>query len=311
MTLSVLVWALVIILAGQNVAGNSTLFADIPRGVIVMYGISSAFFVWLSRGIASWLLRDAPLPLGRIHPKTDPKKVVIYGAGTTGIQLLQALRQGSAYKPVGFIEDDKTLWRQRVAGLKVYSPERIEQFIIQGPRLTKFFSPSRKRPGNTSAPSFARLSGIRWRLRRFRLLKILHRAVWKSALLDLLMWLDLLGRDPVPSDPKLLQGNITGKVVMVTGAGGSIGSEISRQVLRQRPQKLILFEMSEVALYEIEMELADLQRAIRSADDSHANSYMRTQPEIVLVLGSVLDKDLVRTTLTQHKVDHYLSCGGL
>ena len=107
---------------------------------------------------------------------------------------------------------------------------------------------------------------------------------------------DLLGRDPVPPDPRLLGRAIQGKSVMVTGAGGSIGSELVRQILRQGPRTLVLYEVSETALYSVEIEVLDsLARADPDA------SYAR--PAVIGVLGSVLDAGLLRATIEEHRVE--------
>src|SRR4029453_1035956 len=109
---------------------------------------------------------------------------------------------------------------------------------------------------------------------------------------------DLLGRDPVSPDLELLTANVSGKVVMITGAGGSIGAELTRQLLKLGPKTLVLFELSEVALYEISMEIEQLKRRLEEAGSS-------APPEtaVVEVLGSVLDRKLVARTIQQLGVE--------
>ena len=104
---------------------------------------------------------------------------------------------------------------------------------------------------------------------------------------------DLLGRDPVTPDLELLTANVHGKVVMITGAGGSIGSELTRQLLRLGPKTLVLFELSEVALYEISMEIEEFKRRLHEGRGSAA----RRPTRVVPVLGSVLDRKLVARTI--------------
>jgi FlaA1/EpsC-like NDP-sugar epimerase len=104
---------------------------------------------------------------------------------------------------------------------------------------------------------------------------------------------DLLGREPVPPDAALLTRNIAGKSVLVTGAGGTIGGELVRQIVRQGPSRLVLFERGETALYEIELEVEEL---LRGADPAK-------RPTVVAVLGSVLDARLVRRTLQEQGVE--------
>jgi UDP-N-acetylglucosamine 4,6-dehydratase len=110
---------------------------------------------------------------------------------------------------------------------------------------------------------------------------------------------DLLGRDPVPPNAALLSRNIEGKCVLVTGAGGSIGSELVRQILRQGPRCLVLLDASEEHLYEIEAEVQELLRTRRNAAAAGAAS----SADIVSVLGSILDATLVRQTIAKHGVE--------
>jgi FlaA1/EpsC-like NDP-sugar epimerase len=110
---------------------------------------------------------------------------------------------------------------------------------------------------------------------------------------------DLLGRDPVTPDLELLAANVRGKVVMITGAGGSIGSELTRQLLKLGPKALVLFELSEVALYDISMEIEDVQRRIQKEDEGATVS----ATAVISVLGSVLDRKLVARTIQELGVE--------
>src|SRR4029453_18123904 len=109
---------------------------------------------------------------------------------------------------------------------------------------------------------------------------------------------DLLGRDPVSPDLELLTANVSGKVVMITGAGGSIGAELTRQLLKLGPKTLVLFELSEVALYEISMEIEQLKRRLEEAGSSAPS-----ETAVVEGLGSVLDRKLVARTIQELGVE--------
>ena len=111
---------------------------------------------------------------------------------------------------------------------------------------------------------------------------------------------DILGRDPIPPNRDLLARNIRGKSVMITGAGGSIGSELTRQILALGPTKIVLFELSEIALYNIEMEVRD--RLDELAHSSKSSEHL-PKPEIVTVLGSVNDRLLILRTLSTHNIE--------
>lgn len=200
--------------------------------------------------------------------------VLIYGAGSSGRQLQQALNQGQEFFTVAFVDDAKSLVKTTIQGINVYSPDLIanliERFDIQKVLLAI-----------PSASRSVRQEVIR-RLEPFpcEVLSIPGMAdlVDGKALIDELKEVsieDLLGRDPVVPIPELMNANIAGKRVMVTGAGGSIGSELCRQIICCKPSKLILFELSEYALYAIDKELNEICL--------HENIEL----EIVPLLGSV------------------------
>ena len=184
-------------------------------------------------------------------------RVLIYGAGSSGRQLAQALMNGDQYHPVAFVDDDNTLQRSTILGIPVASPNNIPGLIKQkniGRILLAMPSASRGRRREVldklealplpvlSIPGMSDLVNGSMRIDELQDVKIE----------------DLLGRDPVAPKKKLLHANIKGKVVMVTGAGGSIGSELCRQIIRCEPLTLVLFELSEYALYVIEQELKAL-----------------------------------------------------
>ncbi|MFC3285474.1 polysaccharide biosynthesis protein [Litchfieldella rifensis] len=201
-------------------------------------------------------------------------RVVIYGAGSAGSQLVTSLSHGNEYAPIGFIDDWRGMYGTLVEGLKVYSPSElpqlienygVERILLAIPSATR----SRRReilkslenlpiPVQT-VPAMDDVVAGRARINEIRDVAIE----------------DLLGRDPVPSLPNLLDANIRNKVVMVTGAGGSIGSELCRQIVMQQPRQLLLLEICEYALYRIESEL---QQLVASQD---------LQISIKALLGSV------------------------
>ncbi|MDP5130166.1 MAG: polysaccharide biosynthesis protein [Paraglaciecola sp.] len=200
--------------------------------------------------------------------------VLIYGAGSSGRQLAQALLNGDQYNPVMFVDDDATLQRSTILGIPVGSPEQITSIIKNksiGRVLLAMPSASRTRRREVldlleelpipvlSIPGMSDLVNGSMRIDELQDVKIE----------------DLLGRDPVSPRPELMNANIAGKSVMVTGAGGSIGSELCRQIIKCQPKVLVLFELSEFALYAIEQELTAFVR----------NNELDIQ--IVPVMGSV------------------------
>jgi FlaA1/EpsC-like NDP-sugar epimerase len=184
-------------------------------------------------------------------------RVIIYGAGSAGAQAAAGLRISGKFDPVAFLDDDASLRGSVVAGIEVHAPSELARLIEEesiGNLLLALPSQTRRR--------------------RQEILKSLEpfpvRVMTVPDIADLVAGdarvedvrdvdaADLLGRDPVPPNDRLLEACIREKVVMVTGAGGSIGSELCRQIARLRPRRLVLFEMSEVALYQIDRELRAL-----------------------------------------------------
>jgi len=284
--LSALFWVLLAVLTGVS---------GMPRSVVILYPLLGGLFVWGTRQAAGWLLKRAGVAI----PDPDKaRKVVIYGAGTPGIQLLEALRHAGGYQPVGFIDTSPTLWGQYVAGIKVYRPERLAGLIeTHDVREVLLAMPQSMRAERRDA--LRRLEPLMVGVRLLPALEDLAEGRVTVSDLRPVEVEDLLGRDPVPPDAGLLARNIAGKSVMVTGAGGSIGSELVRQVLHHGPRRLVLLELGEGPLFEIEGEVDELLEARRVAAAAGAGE----APEIVTVLGSILDRELVGATIAANAVD--------
>ena len=282
--LSALYWALLVYFSGVY---------SVPRSVVVLYPLLATALIWLSRQAAGWLLIRVGIELPtRVAGRERP--VVIYGAGTTGVQLLEALNAADGYKPVAFVDPEQTLAGQFVAGLKVYRPERVTGLIQRfGVEEVLLAMPKARRHDRQEA--LRQLERLKIRVRTLPAMEDV--AAGRVTVSDLrpVEADDLLGRDAVPPDRALLTRNITGKSVMVTGAGGSIGSELVRQILPQQPRRLVLLESSESHLYEIDLEVGTLLQA--------AASQALEQPKIVPVLGSVLDAPLVRRIIEDNGVE--------
>ncbi|HSN71579.1 MAG TPA: nucleoside-diphosphate sugar epimerase/dehydratase, partial [Steroidobacteraceae bacterium] len=195
------------------------------------------------------------------YQRHGANRVAIYGAGAAGAQVADALVRSGRYYPVAFVDDNKGLHGSIINGIEVFSPEDIPQLIEQDGLSTVLLA----------LPSLSRR-------RRHEILQVLEPLevhvqtvpdiddiVNGNARVEDIRDVDvndLLGRDPVPPDEQLLDACIRGKIVMVTGAGGSIGSELCRQIIRLGPTRLLLFEMSELGLYNIEKELRLLKERL-------------------------------------------------
>ncbi|MGH6749947.1 MAG: polysaccharide biosynthesis protein, partial [Methyloceanibacter sp.] len=281
------IWALVVLMAGVK---------DHPRSVIVIYALIAVLLIRLSRQWAgATLLRLAPEHKGVSFD--ERKRVIIYGAGTIGIQLLRALNETGTYKTVAFIDSNPSLAGQMVHGVKVLRPEKIGKTIAdENVKEVLLATPSALRGERRLAIRL--LEAYPVVVKTLPALEEIASGHVEISDLRPIDVEDLLGRDPVTPDLELLAGKVHGKVVMITGAGGSIGSELTRQLLRLGPKTLVLFELSEVALYEISMEIEELNERLHK-DEAGADETTR----VVQVLGTVLDRKLVARTIEELGVE--------
>ncbi len=214
-----------------------------PMLLLLAVGSSRAFARFWLGGLYKSHLRQANLP-----------KVLIYGAGSAGRQLAAAMANNQEMSVVGFIDDDVSLHGQELNGLTIYSPGDLAGLVNSLDISNVLLAlPSINRHRRNEILMQMRQAHVAVRT----LPSVTDLAQGKVSTSDLreLDIDDLLGREPVAPNPSLLAKNIAGKVVLVTGAGGSIGSEICRQILAVGPSKLLLIEQSEFALYAIHQEL--------------------------------------------------------
>ena len=181
-------------------------------------------------------------------------KVAIYGAGAAGNQLVAALRMGKMMRPVAFLDDDSSIGGRVISGLQVFKPHQIQKMMeITGAQEVLLAIPSASRGRRREILGF--LEGLSLHVRSIPGFMDLASGRVKVDDLQEVDIGDLLGRDAVPAQEDLLERCVTGKVVLVTGAGGSIGSQLCRQILELKPKVLLLFEHSEFNLYSILSEL--------------------------------------------------------
>ncbi|PSU75672.1 nucleoside-diphosphate sugar epimerase [Photobacterium phosphoreum] len=223
----------------------------VPRTVPIIYALCLVLFAGGSRMIMRNYISN------RNVFKAYRKNVIIYGAGSTGRQLCFTLRSNQEYKVVAFVDKDPTLFNTNIMGIRVYNSDDITK-VIDKKNVTKILLalPSASRSERKSVLYALEPLSI-----EVQTVPDVDDILSGKSRIDELRDVaieDLLGRDPVAPHVDLFTANITGKVVMVTGAGGSIGSELCRQILHQKPSKLLLFEVSEYNLYAIDKELAEI-----------------------------------------------------
>ncbi|MGB5063082.1 MAG: nucleoside-diphosphate sugar epimerase/dehydratase [Candidatus Competibacter sp.] len=244
-----------------------TIVLGVSAGILLMMAV----WVFLRQGLVprsswliGWLVLVALVGGGRLAIRRILRRrfrasaartpVIIYGAGEAGAQLVNALRYSAEFAPIAFVDDNPQLWGSVVLGLKVRAPFKLSRLVAQHEGsliLLALPSASHRRrreilealaglPVRVLAlPTLAELTSGARRIDEFREVDVE----------------DILGRDSVQPNEALLRARVSGKSVMVTGAGGSIGAELCRQILLLRPRRLVLFERSEYALYAIEQEL--------------------------------------------------------
>jgi FlaA1/EpsC-like NDP-sugar epimerase len=251
---------------------------QIPLTALGIYWALALPWVGGSRFVARYLF------LRRSGARGTAARVAIYGAGNAGARVCSALLGGPDFQPVAFIDEKKSLQGSSINGLHVYGPEALQE-LVRRRRIDRILlampSLSRRRrheiltalePLGVHVQSLPNLSDLISGTAQFNELRDVDVS-------------DLLGRDPVPPRPKLFGSCIRGKCVLVTGAGGSIGSELCRQILRLDPTRLVLFEMSELALYNIQRELEEVA------------AHERLTVEIVPLLGNAHHRHRVREVL--------------
>jgi FlaA1/EpsC-like NDP-sugar epimerase len=222
----------------------------VPRTVGIIQPTLLAVFVLMSRVIARYWLGG----LYRRMSKADARRLLIYGAGSAGRQLASALANSAELRPVGYLDDDDRLHGQTLNGLKIYNPSRLEELVIKlNVHDVLLAMPSASRTRRNEVLELTRKARVQVRTLP-GLADLAQGNVQVSDLKELDIE-DLLGREPVVPNPLLLGKNIASKVVLVTGAGGSIGSELCRQIIKAKPTALLLVELSEFALYAIHQEL--------------------------------------------------------
>ena len=217
-------------------------------------------------------------------------RVLIYGAGSAGRQLAQALNNGSEFHPVVFADDDKGLQDTSLLGMSVINPGNIEKSVKEND-IQRILLALPSTPRSRRREILEALECLPVKVQTVPgMADMVNNEMSIDQLQDIRVE-DLLGRDPVTPDARLMEKHITGLTVLVTGAGGSIGSELCRQILLQRPKVLVLYELSEFGLYSIERELIDMceQQGIGA--------------EVIPVIGTVQRRNRIETVLKSFNVD--------
>ncbi|MBT6877969.1 MAG: polysaccharide biosynthesis protein, partial [Gammaproteobacteria bacterium] len=284
-------WGLLALLSGVP---------GIPRSVVLINAMVALLAVGGSRMLMRWLLNQVQEESGESRGR-GRARLVIFGAGEAGRQLAVGLVQSPDYKLCGFVDDAAELQGRDLMGVPILSIEQLEPFV-ERQRVTELLLaiPSITRKARNQI--IERLRPVPVRIRTLPGIVDLAKGEVNLSELHELDVEDLLARDPAEPDESLLQAQVNDQVVMVTGAGGSIGSEICRQILRRRPKVLLLFEMSEFALYEVDQKLLSLVHNLVSESESERRG-VSLVPRVIPLLGSVQDERRLTEILQAWEVD--------
>ncbi|MBC3247356.1 polysaccharide biosynthesis protein [Pseudomonas lurida] len=269
----------------QHVVPRSIIFNYWWLSLIMVGGLRLAMRQYF---LGDWFAASQHVPF--TSREDGLSRVAIYGAGAAGNQLVAALRMGRVMRPVAFIDDDASISDRVISGLQVYKPKHIQRMIdATGAQEILLAIPSSNRGRRREILGF--LQGFPLHVRSVPGFMDLASGRVKVDDIQEVDIADLLGRDAVPANEELLEHCIKGQSVLVTGAGGSIGSELCRQILSLRPTTLLLFEHSEFNLYSILSELE--QRVTRES----------FPVKILPILGSVRDENKLLDVMKTWHVD--------
>ncbi|MDA5133729.1 polysaccharide biosynthesis protein [Psychrobacter sp. ANT_H3] len=267
------------------------LLPDVPRAVPILYLF--LFFIWLWNSrltIRELLTRLQGKSQQSTRQEGGYENVVIYGAGEAGRDLLEGLRNSHKYNVVAYIDDDPQLTGAYLLGKKIYPAHELVSLVEELDIAQVFLAiPSISRAQKRQI--IDKLSGIAIKIKELPSLEEIADGKVTVSSMRKVDILDVLDRQTVEPDANLLQMNIKGKCVLVTGAGGSIGSELCRQVIKNKPKCIVLYELSEFALYSIHQELTIKQ----------ANTTAYQNIKIIAVIGNVTNEsNLIRILNLYH-----------
>lgn len=282
-------WVIIVYFGQVRITSNG-LPILVPRSVAFIYCGFLFLLLFMGRYVMAILLAGATRDQG---PTPDARSnVVIYGANPAGISLAHSMVRGSQFQLKGFIDDDSALHGQIVAGAPVYPPEMLPE-LARKAELTEVFLALPNATRSERLAAIARGRELKLSVKTIPAPEEIVSGRFTISDVRPIEVGDLLRRDPVEPLSDLIRIAAEGHNILITGAGGSIGSEICRQIVRARPKKLVLLDHSEFALYSIHEQLSETLNKLSEAE----------QPEVVPVVGSMLNESLVRELLARHDIN--------
>lgn len=282
-------WVVLVYVGHPHITVDRATFL-VPRSVAFIYFGFLFVMLFMGRYVMALLLAGAAREGSR--PSPNARNVVIYGANIAGISLANSVRMSSHYRLVGFIDSDPALTGQLIAGVPIHSPEALAELAMSG-EVGEVFLAMPKATRSERLAAIAQVSELNLHVKTVPAPEEIVSGRFTVSDVRPIDVSDLLRRDPVEPLSNLIRDAVEGHCILVTGAGGSIGSEICRQVVHSGPAKVILLDHSEFALYSIHEQLLELTNALPACN----------RPKIVPVVGSMLNERLIRKLLAEHRVD--------
>jgi FlaA1/EpsC-like NDP-sugar epimerase len=264
-------------------SGILLLITPLPRSILVLDALLTLILIVSIRLVVRWLVYKAIM---HVDEDSECENIIIYGAGEAGSQLVQSLFRENRYNVIGFVDDNPQLHHQSMHGVKIFPSGKLTKLIAKH-KVDSILLAINSSGKQQSRDIVSKIQHFGVKIKTIPGVgEIISGKVSISEIRNIDI-IDLLGREEVKPNPELMQRNNKGKTVLVTGAGGSIGSELCRQIIRQKPKRLVLFELNEFALYNIDIELTEEFPDI----------------ETIACLGSILNRDNLKKIFCSYEVE--------
>ncbi len=263
---------------------------EVPRSVGFIYFGFLFLLLFMGRYLMAVML--AGVDREGAASETEVRKIAIYGANTAGISLADSVRLSPRFHLAGFIDPDPAVHGQIIAGTRIHSPDFLPQLASSG-QVDEVFLALPKATRSQRLDAISRIRDVNLEVKTVPAPEEIVSGRFTVSDIRPIDVGDLLRRDPVEPLSDLIGEAVEGHSILITGAGGSIGSEICRQVIHGRPARLVLLDHSEFALYSIDDNLREVAEQMPIGD----------RPEIVPIVGSMIDDRLVRETIAENGID--------
>lgn len=282
-------WVIAIYFTDQRISIAASSIA-VPRSVGIIYCGFLFLLLFMGRYLMALLLTVAAKEVRAIAHA--PKNIIIYGVNAAGISLADSVRGAARYRLIAFVDDDPALRGQLVAGVQVYSPSTLPDLVSQS-AVTEVFLALPKASRTERLLAISALTNLNLKVKTVPAPEEIASGRFTISDVRPVDVSDLLRRETVEPMHDLIREAVSGNAILVTGAGGSIGAEICRQILRSNPTKLVLLDHSEFALFTIHEQLSDANEKLP----------LHRRAEIVPVMGSMLNGSLVRKLIETHRLE--------